>query len=358
MIEGEGQSNDTKTSKDDLSIERLLQRERHVDLLTVDTATLSLTERMRQRRQQENFYSKTNSGYEESGENAPHINSFPDTCNEMVLDQLHTTNTGRTLEIAEGVDKDLSPEGRFANHMQAIQNIITGILDGRDQLLFSLLSQEISIDDISVQIQRSKKHTERLLSELRKRLETELFIPMGLNPLTAYKNDPRIKYTSLVNAAVNNRLMTVKFYGRYYTTGFAVETYKDSRRNAIPNNFNGRPISPLHASMSYSEYAHFKSSPDFSSRILIINGVACSYTSDIETFQIKNRPSSPDERPIAQLVGSETEIRRIRSAINDKRIASNKIRRVHYVTPEALQRYNESIPDHYRGRNKSETKIE
>lgn len=281
---------------------------------------LTLRERLKQKRQSESASSAGNEG--------------PTHYNPTKLFEQEQEDSEQVIK-APSLPEKLTPEDKFQNIKVHIIDIVTSTLQGRDREIFTYLLEKMSVDEIAKRLHLSPKHTERLLSNLRKKIENEIFAEVGFYPLTHYRNDPSIRYDTLQNAAVQKRLLTLFFYNRYYTNDYAVSHYKSTRKTALPERYKGKIIASLHASLSYADYALFKSSPEFSSRIIFINGVMCAYQSDIDQFLEKNTPKE-DEHLLTDIVTNRNKQIKIRKKFRTNKIPGSRKRGRIYITEEIL----------------------
>lgn len=233
---------------------------------------------------------------------------------------------------------------RSADILEKIHDSITD----RERKILELIEEGLDNDQIAQSLGLSRKHTDRIMTQLRHTSENEFLYPHGfmrVKPLGA----------TFEQAAIYDRLLHVEYMRMNYTTEDAKNFYLNTRKGSIPKSLEKKGVVSLWANTNQNEYYMLKARPNFAERIIMINGIACINTSDLEEFRTSLQPASVDEKPLTELVESPTERLKIYHAIKRGRIKTDKRKHQHHLTPEALDAYYASVPDHYKGRNKKKT---
>jgi hypothetical protein len=276
------------------------------------------------------------------------------------LKEKRALERGETLPLEQEIfnadslnqKEDNSPEGiakRILNarFSEAMDQLRAGISE-RERQILDMLEQGLDKDQIAASLGVSPKHYERLHASLRKKAEEDFLEPNGfmrVKPLGA----------TLEQAAFYDRLLHATFMRWNYTTVEATDFYHRTRKGVIPPPLERKGVIPLHANMKPNEYYMLKNNATYSERIIMVNNIACISQSDLDEFRASLNPTSPEEKPLSQLVQSADEKRKIRRAIKRGRIKTNKKKNQHHLTEEDIQKYYASVPDHYKGRNKKKS---
>lgn len=252
-----------------------------------------------------------------------------------------------TSNASTGQTEALPPEEIFKARFEEVLSKLLPSLTERQKSLMQLIDEGKNNDEISENLHLSRKHIERLLTELRKRAEIDFLKPAGFNRAKSYG-------ATVLDAVLYKRVTATTFMRMYYTTDQAVDTYKKTRKGVISKSMEQKGIIPLHKSVSQSVYYMLKNNPDFSHCIISVNNVDCIAKSDFDRFLLSITPTQ-DEQPLTAFTTNEQEQRRLRSAIYDKRIKTKKKRGQHFVTKDEIESYERSVSERNNSRTKNQS---